>query len=111
MPAVFFRAEDGIRDHCVTGVQTCALPISWPSRTKVGEGHADLGLAKPRAGANPVLRPGRTAAQNNDRNEKRSEERRVGKECRSLRDTQTEEQQIKRDEFEIKVINQIDRTK
>src|SRR5438034_372396 len=22
------RAEDGIRDHCVTGVQTCALPIS-----------------------------------------------------------------------------------
>src|SRR5436190_1073434 len=36
----FFQAEDGIRDHCVTGVQTCALPISpaasptrstWPS--------------------------------------------------------------------------------
>ena len=24
----FFLAEDGIRDHCVTGVQTCALPIS-----------------------------------------------------------------------------------
>src|SRR5438132_42155 len=23
-----FQAEDGIRDHCVTGVQTCALPIS-----------------------------------------------------------------------------------
>src|SRR5260221_27701 len=22
-----FQAEDGIRDHCVTGVQTCALPI------------------------------------------------------------------------------------
>ena len=22
------QAEDGIRDHCVTGVQTCALPIS-----------------------------------------------------------------------------------
>ena len=22
----FFQAEDGIRDHCVTGVQTCALP-------------------------------------------------------------------------------------
>src|SRR5260221_2871514 len=35
----FFQAEDGIRDHCVTGVQTCALPISdstnhpWPHRT------------------------------------------------------------------------------
>src|SRR5947207_9494120 len=25
----FFQAEDGIRDHCVTGVQTCALPILW----------------------------------------------------------------------------------
>src|SRR5260221_8510481 len=25
---VFLQAEDGIRDHCVTGVQTCALPIS-----------------------------------------------------------------------------------
>src|SRR5947207_14552949 len=24
---VFFQAEDGIRDHCVPGVQTCALPI------------------------------------------------------------------------------------
>src|SRR5476649_889830 len=23
----FFQAEDGIRVHCVTGVQTCALPI------------------------------------------------------------------------------------
>src|SRR5437588_4324129 len=28
----FFQAEDGIRDHCVTGVQTCALPISWWGR-------------------------------------------------------------------------------
>src|SRR5256884_3706251 len=36
----FFQAEDGIRDVAVTGVQTCALPIStaftsgscWPSR-------------------------------------------------------------------------------
>src|ERR1022692_5198354 len=28
----FFQAEDGIRDYKVTGVQTCALPISsWPS--------------------------------------------------------------------------------
>src|SRR5206468_8362463 len=27
----FFQAEDGIRDLIVTGVQTCALPISfWP---------------------------------------------------------------------------------
>src|SRR6266404_8271290 len=29
----FFQAEDGIRDKLVTGVQTCALPISiWPTR-------------------------------------------------------------------------------
>src|SRR5215211_6155158 len=28
----FFQAEDGIRDHCVTGVQTCALPISAADR-------------------------------------------------------------------------------
>src|SRR5256885_11886618 len=26
----FFQAEDGIRDYKVTGVQTCALPISGP---------------------------------------------------------------------------------
>src|SRR5256884_6426217 len=28
----FFQAEDGIRDVAVTGVQTCALPISRPAR-------------------------------------------------------------------------------
>src|SRR6266498_1432682 len=28
----FFQAEDGIRDADVTGVQTCALPISSPER-------------------------------------------------------------------------------
>src|SRR2546429_1150348 len=28
----FFQAEDGIRDVAVTGVQTCALPISEPAR-------------------------------------------------------------------------------
>src|SRR5438552_14899819 len=27
----FFQAEDGIRDDLVTGVQTCALPISTPA--------------------------------------------------------------------------------
>src|SRR5699024_12114560 len=27
-PVFFFQAEDGIRDRNVTGVQTCALPIS-----------------------------------------------------------------------------------
>ena len=28
MDTFFFQAEDGIRDYDVTGVQTCALPIS-----------------------------------------------------------------------------------
>ena len=28
----FFQAEDGIRDTSVTGVQTCALPISDPTQ-------------------------------------------------------------------------------
>src|SRR6266849_1683083 len=32
----FFQAEDGIRDPLVTGVQTCALPISstWTRRAR-----------------------------------------------------------------------------
>src|SRR2546425_95758 len=30
----FFQAEDGIRDKLVTGVQTCALPISPPGRRR-----------------------------------------------------------------------------
>src|SRR3990170_7621138 len=37
----FFQAEDGIRDDLVTGVQTCALPISalpgFPSRSEIAE--------------------------------------------------------------------------
>src|SRR5690606_40720876 len=31
----FFQAEDGIRDFHVTGVQTCALPISITSSTAI----------------------------------------------------------------------------
>src|SRR2546426_11267839 len=30
----FFQAEDGIRDYKVTGVQTCALPISTSSASR-----------------------------------------------------------------------------
>src|SRR5437867_5807518 len=38
----FFQAEDGIRDRTVTGVQTCALPISWchPTILKITPGGA-----------------------------------------------------------------------
>src|SRR5256885_4259861 len=35
----FFQAEDGIRDYKVTGVQTCALPISHHARVQFREGH------------------------------------------------------------------------
>src|SRR4051795_13056106 len=31
LSSFFFQAEDGIRDESVTGVQTCALPISPPT--------------------------------------------------------------------------------
>src|SRR2546422_3159543 len=31
----FFQAEDGIRDVAVTGVQTCALPISLPNQAPI----------------------------------------------------------------------------
>src|SRR5438034_7131904 len=39
----FFQAEDGIRDHCVTGVQTCALPISWETAEDLEEEVVDGG--------------------------------------------------------------------
>src|SRR5262249_62183981 len=43
----FFQAEDGIRDWSVTGVQTCALPISLGARNvliKGGHGGGDQSL-------------------------------------------------------------------
>src|SRR5207249_8422674 len=40
----FFQAEDGIRDRNVTGVQTCALPISLPvRRTTLGRHPSTFG--------------------------------------------------------------------
>src|SRR5947208_9294322 len=35
----FFQAEDGIRDDLVTGVQTCALPISSPQLCRQSPDH------------------------------------------------------------------------
>src|SRR5205085_4956315 len=64
----FFQAEDGIRDLTVTGVQTCALPISATSLFGT-EGP----MTSPSA-VKPFAEPPRLI---------RSEERRVGKECRS----------------------------
>src|SRR5256885_7930662 len=39
----FFQAEDGIRDYKVTGVQTCALPIS---RSSAGSRKRPLGASE-----------------------------------------------------------------
>src|SRR5207253_5573303 len=81
----FFQAGDGIRDGHVTGVQTCALPISWSNFSGValarevtpgtickGNGTLLVICEAPAMGGTlmqhqPMLR---------------SEERRVGKECR-----------------------------
>src|SRR3989449_9719644 len=43
----FFQAEDGIRDVAVTGVQTCALPISRPIAVKLSPVLPDIaGMAR-----------------------------------------------------------------
>src|SRR5437667_8986111 len=41
----FFQAEDGIRDRDVTGVQTCALPISYRSMKRRPDNAGGLGKA------------------------------------------------------------------
>src|SRR2546422_2891795 len=48
----FFQAEDGIRDVAVTGVQTCALPIS-----RFSEGDPIWTLPAKRKSASPVRKP------------------------------------------------------
>src|SRR5438552_14867532 len=92
----FFQAEDGIRDDLVTGVQTCALPIYLLHQTRCGRlrptGRAvRTNLRGLFSVVGSLARQG--AHKNEPRstlknylNEKRSEERRVGKECRSQRE-------------------------
>src|SRR3712207_7204492 len=86
----FFQAEDGIRDIGVTGVQTCALPIcstygereyQMPSRflSEIPEwlkAGTVLGASARRDGWGG-------ASRKREHEGVRSEERRVGKECRS----------------------------
>src|SRR5438067_10343539 len=91
----FFQAEDGIRDRNVTGVQTCALPILriWvkPDQlTKLGMTVTDLTNAvQQQSAVNPAGQIGAEPAPKGQqftyavRAAGRSEERRVGKECRS----------------------------
>src|SRR5947207_10541761 len=98
----FFQAEDGIRDHCVTGVQTCALPISSTRLTVTRIFKTFLHLrARAREPSIPRPRPRSSSAPHGARRRAipaparrarrtpraspstRSEERRVGKECRA----------------------------
>src|SRR5436190_21433307 len=53
----FFQAEDGIRDHCVTGVQTCALPIYFgdPIVRRAASLQRTRDALPPRAWVGPVL--------------------------------------------------------
>src|SRR5690606_40304057 len=88
----FFQAEDGIRDFHVTGVQTCALPIFFagglfflagPTYVVCTE-DVKIGLPEVKRG----LFPFQVMASLLDvmpKRKVRSEERRVGKECRSRR--------------------------
>src|SRR5256886_7758421 len=90
----FFQAEDGIRYLTVTGVQTCALPI-WHLPARAGVAHE--AVREPRVLAGGLPEPGprdavrRAHAQLRSAGRhctpghlrQRSEERRVGKECRS----------------------------
>src|SRR2546430_8819422 len=86
----FFQAEDGIRDLTVTGVQTCALPIFALQQDLPGQ----LELLAPELPWQVLLQGERPKAQLlkafRDKpsvlfasQSFRSEERRVGKECRS----------------------------
>src|SRR5690349_21949509 len=75
----FFQAEDGIRDLYVTGVQTCALPIwKWhllAITTADGDKNIYLLVTNADSATSYTIDANLSAL--------RSEERRVGKECRS----------------------------
>src|SRR5688572_32882741 len=83
MTRLFFQAEDGIRDLTVTGVQTCALPISWLQRERLDHPRWHLpGVARriverlrESRGVVELVRHVIGLCR------LRSEERRVGKEC------------------------------
>src|SRR5256885_11956268 len=87
----FFQAEDGIRDYKVTGVQTCALPIYRWGRFE-HEFLLNAGVSVPTGSIDekdfgPNRTQGKLRLEYDDQlgsgTVDRSEERRVGKECRS----------------------------
>src|SRR3712207_9186622 len=91
MLCFFFQAEDGIRDIGVTGVQTCALPIFFADLLKKIKAHRpglhikgftavelDYMFRKAKMSVPDGMAFFKSAGL-----ESRSEERRVGEECRS----------------------------
>src|SRR5262249_59927264 len=83
----FFQAEDGIRDWSVTGVQTCALPISQARAARRDTAFRYTVLSPslpPGQGGPPIVDIDRYAALRGEYapapTDQRSEERRVGKE-------------------------------
>src|SRR2546426_7443372 len=76
----FFQAEDGIRDYKVTGVQTCALPISparRDTRSRAPGRHATGNTMCTRAvlrGSGRCARPAKTGPRTRARTRPRSEE-------------------------------------
>src|SRR5256885_3003329 len=89
----FFQAEDGIRDYKVTGVQTCALPILTvpddlrqlpiEERQKQGPDVRAVDVRVRHDDDAVVAQLGEVEVFRADAAAERSEERRVGKECRS----------------------------
>src|SRR5207248_7024964 len=84
----FFQAEDGIRDRTVTGVQTCALPISSRTTIFAARRVAPPDLIVPADASAPRMNETGPEAvppevRSSFEERMRSEERRVGKECRS----------------------------
>src|SRR5690348_17613367 len=88
----FFQAEDGIRDGRVTGVQTCALPILRAAvgalfthilREQDGLFPASLSVLRPQDWERLDAVRAEVDARGDRTPSTRSEERRVGKECRS----------------------------
>src|SRR5207253_8425710 len=95
----FFQAEDGIRDGHVTGVQTCALPISTRVEVSLQRNASGVSLSVSDNGRGFTAEEGRKRSSYGllglrervylvggevdiDSRPGRSEERRVGKECR-----------------------------
>src|SRR6266852_7989319 len=57
----FFQAEDGIRDATVTGVQTCALPISRSSASRCRKPPRSSRRSTPRSTPSPRCSSGSLA--------------------------------------------------